>query len=285
MRSWLKGVGVVLLAGCGSKLPATNTQQSSAVIGAEGGTATSPDGIVSVTIPPGALSSDVSVTIETSTSPAAPSISEVYEIGPTGTQFATAAKISFQYGSISLGGADPATLRVATFASGAWQILSDAVVDANARIASATTMHLSPYALVAPSAAPTCATVYGGLNCGSVIITGGSSGAGGSVGAAQTSTPGCEPASCAGSGDVCAPYPGATVTACSDGPGGYTATCCFPAGGQACLATMQFEGCSIPLPDGGVSTTCPNPPRCATDMFACSQYSGATLQDCTDNPN
>lgn len=48
---------------------------------------------------------------------------------------------------------------------------------------------------------------------------------------------------------------------------------------------MQFEGCSVIGPDGGLTDVCPNLPRCATDTFACSQYSGATLQDCTDNPN
>ena len=184
---------------------------------------------------------------------------------------------------------------MATFASGSWQILSGALVDSSAGTASATTMHLSPYALVTTSvAAPTCATVYGGLTCRSIIggsssgaggsVSGGS-GAGGSVDAAQPDTPDCVPTTCAGSSDVCAPYPGAAATSCSDGPGGYTATCCFPAGGKACLATMQFEGCSVIGPDGGYTDTCPNPPRCATDTFACSQWSGATLQDCTDNSN
>jgi hypothetical protein len=48
---------------------------------------------------------------------------------------------------------------------------------------------------------------------------------------------------------------------------------------------MQFEGCSVNGPDGGLTSTCPNLPRCATDSFACSQYAGATLQDCTDNDN
>jgi hypothetical protein len=295
MGSLLKVAGVVLLvAGCGSKLPTTGAQQGT-VIGASGGMVVSSDGVVALTIPSGALTGDVAISIAPTNTPGGAS-SQAYEIGPTGTQFATPAKVTFSYGSLSLGGADPATLRVATFASGGWQILSTATFDWSARTISGTTAHLSPYALVivtgdggtvddagiAPGG-PACATVYGGVTCGSIII-GGSSGAGGSAGTVQQPAPDCVPTTCADS-DICAAYPGATVTACTDGPGGYTATCCFPAGGSACLATMQFEGCSVTGPDGGLTSTCPNLPRCATDTFACSQYSGATLQDCTDNAN
>jgi hypothetical protein len=305
MGSLLKVAGVALLvAACGSKLPATNTQQSSAVIGAAGGTVTSADGVVSVTIPAGALASDVTITVAPTTSPGAPTISEVYEIGPTGTQFATPATILFRYGSLNLGGTSASSLQLATFA-GSWVSLNAAVTDIDAETISAPTMHLSPYALVA-AGGPICATVSGGFTCtssgagGSIIIIGGtSSGAGGDIivggssgvggsGGTGTSQPAsdpavvCTPNTCAEAGDVCAPF-GAKLSGCTDGPNGYTASCCFPQSTGICMPTGGVQACGgQSTPDGGYTSVCLPKPTCATATDACSQYSGATLLDCTD---
>ncbi len=285
MRSSLKVAAAALLAaGCGSKLPATSSQQSSAVIGAAGGMVASADGIVAVTIPPGALSSDVTITVAPTTSPGAPTLSQVYEIGPTGTQFATAATILFHFGSVNLAGTAATSLQLATFAGG-WVPLNDAVTDLDAQTIAAPTMHLSPYALVA-AGSPVCATISGGLTCASTGSS--SSGAGGSSviitgNSLLASDPVvCTPNTCADAGDVCGPF-GGKLSSCTDGPNGYTAACCFPSTGP-CMPTGGVQACGGTFsPDGGYTSTCFPKPTCATATDACSQYPGATLFSCSDN--
>src|SRR4029079_15729510 len=93
--------------------------------------------------------------------PAAGAVSTVYEIGPTGTQFAMPVRLTLHYTDGSLASTRASMLRVATFAGGSWQILSGAEVDTNARTVSGLTTHLSPYAIIAGTVAnaKTCATI------------------------------------------------------------------------------------------------------------------------------
>ena len=288
MRSSLKVAAAALLAaGCGSKLPATSSRQSSAVIGSAGGTVVSADGIVAVTIPPGALTSDVTISVAPTTSPGAPTISQAYEIGPTGTEFATPATILFHFGSLNLAGTSATSLQLATFAGG-WLPLQSTVSDEVAKTIAGTTTHLSLYAIVAPGG-PVCATVSGGLTCVSSGPGSSGTGAGGSnsnstgTSLLASDTVICTPNACADAGDVCGPY-GAKMTGCTDGPDGYTATCCSPAGSGICMPTSGIQGGGfIYSPDGGVTTVSLPKPTCATATDPCSQYPGATLQSCNDN--
>lgn len=82
---------------CGGKTssgdaPAAQTSPSaSQVVGAAGGTVTTSDGAASVVIPQGALSSDVTVTIDKLTDVTIPGrqlLSDAFELGPDGTTFA-----------------------------------------------------------------------------------------------------------------------------------------------------------------------------------------------------
>src|SRR4029078_9600709 len=91
--------------------------------------------------------------------PAAGAVSTVYEIGPTGTQFAMPVTLTLHYDATALAGASESSLRVAAFAGGWWQLLPGAVVDTQARTVSGVTTHLSPYAIVTEAAGEKCATV------------------------------------------------------------------------------------------------------------------------------
>ena len=305
----------VTVLGCGSSGTSENMEMTSAVVGTSGGMLASSDGTLQVVIPPGALSNDVMVTIAPTPSPGAGSLGKVYEIGPTGTQFATPVTLTLDYSAVSLAGTDPSMLRVATFAAGSWQILSGASVDMQGRTVSGTTTHLSPYGITTAASGAMCATVAGGMSCGGFTggvdasAPAGSSGpapnggvaaafisdsAGGSVAASDggASAPNggapssCVPTTCAEATNACAGYPGATMTGCTDGPNGYMATCCFPSGGSICLAAAAGGGgCTQDCGVGGsCTTTCPPAPTCATatTATACGSLSGATLQDCTD---
>jgi hypothetical protein len=100
-------------------------------------------------VPPGALDHDVPITITPTSPPAAGSIGQVYEIGPTGTQFAQPASLRFAYTDAELAGQAPSDVAVSTIANGAWVAVADPSVDPSAHTITGTTSHLSPYALVA----------------------------------------------------------------------------------------------------------------------------------------
>ena len=248
LRSGLCVALVLAAAGCGSSLPTENDEMTSAVIGTAGGMLASSDGTLRVAIPAGALPGDVTVTIVPTMSPGSGAIGTVYELGPTGTQFAIPVTLTFGFSPNSLGTTDPALLRVATFAAGSWRILSGASLDPKGLTVSGTTTHLSPYGLTSAATGAMCATVSGGVSCsggtdngsgagtagmsGGVVASGGTTGAGGV-------TVSCTPSTCADATNACAAYPGATMTGCTDGPNGFMATCCFPSGGSICSASRH----------------------------------------------
>ena len=118
------------------------------MVGPSGGAVSSSDGNLAVNIPAGALPADVTITTEPAAAPAAGAVGTVYEIGPTGTQFAMPVTLTLHYDMAALSGATESSLRVATFAGGSWQLLPGAVVDTQAKTVSGVTTHLSPYAIV-----------------------------------------------------------------------------------------------------------------------------------------
>jgi hypothetical protein len=136
------GLSAVVAALAQGALIATNIGASGGVVGADG---------VTVSIPAGALSSDVPITIRLSAAPGPDgTVSPVFEIGPTGTQFAEPITIAFDYTDSELGDLPPSDFTVETVAdSGAsWTPLSQIVVDVYAHTIAGQTAHLSPYALV-----------------------------------------------------------------------------------------------------------------------------------------
>ena len=62
-----------------------------------GGAVTSSDGKLALSIPAGAVGSNVTITTEPATPPAAGAVGTVYEIGPSGTQFAMPVTLTLHY--------------------------------------------------------------------------------------------------------------------------------------------------------------------------------------------
>jgi len=122
---------------------ATNIGPKGGVIGADG---------VTVSIPAGALSSDVPITIQRGAVPGPNgTIGEVFDIGPTGAQFAEPVTIAFDYTDTELGSLPPSDFAVETSTAdlgASWTPLSQIVVDVYAHTIAGQTTHLSPYALV-----------------------------------------------------------------------------------------------------------------------------------------
>src|SRR5262245_2521689 len=98
-RTWWGVVLIFAVVACGtsptSSPPGSNGTHAEQTVGATGGTAVSSDGMLTVTIPEGALSADTIITVEEISSPIAGSIGVTYEIGPTGTQFKNPVTLSF----------------------------------------------------------------------------------------------------------------------------------------------------------------------------------------------
>ncbi len=143
---------VAVAAACSSSSSTTpggtgTDTQAQKTVGAAGGDVSTPDGVLTVTIPPGARPADTQITIQEISSAPAGSIGKAYEIGPSGTQFAVAVTLAFKYAGADLLGNDPASLEAATIVNGDWVPLTGDAIDVGAQTASGTTMHLSPYGL------------------------------------------------------------------------------------------------------------------------------------------
>jgi hypothetical protein len=115
-------------------------------IGPDGGS-TQSDGVV-VTIPAGAVIQSLTVTITPIAAPVPGAIGQVFDIGPTGTQFELPIRIGLPEDSVELAGLSSSAVALCTVVDGAWQALPGHFVDSNAVTVGGTTTHLSPYALV-----------------------------------------------------------------------------------------------------------------------------------------
>jgi hypothetical protein len=131
--------------------PATTTSTGHGVVGASGGDVATADGLLTVSVPSGALPADTTITISEIASPASGAIGKAYEIGPSGTQFAVPVTLKFKYAGDDLLGNDPSSLEVATIVGSDWVALSGNAVDTSTQIASGQTTHLSPYGIHAKS--------------------------------------------------------------------------------------------------------------------------------------
>jgi hypothetical protein len=129
----------ICVAACSS--PAPNTKSVSAIIGGSGGALTSSDGMVTLTVPAGALSSNVTIIIGLATGVPSGIVSQAYEIGPTGTTFAVPATLTMPL----IGGLTALPLAIATVVNGQWSPLATEVADDGL---SAQLEHLSPYAVI-----------------------------------------------------------------------------------------------------------------------------------------
>jgi hypothetical protein len=128
---------LALLLGCGPSIGTVT-----ATVGAEGGMLTSSDGILTLTIPAGALADSIQISI--GGAPSAPQddqrIGAAYAIEPTGTMFAVAATLAMS-NKLRAG-----NLAIATVVNGEWSTLASQV---DSMQVTANIDHLSVYELVA----------------------------------------------------------------------------------------------------------------------------------------
>jgi hypothetical protein len=247
-----RGCAVLLTACSATEAPGPSVDASAgtaqATIGPSGGSVASPDGVITVSIPPGALDHAVTFTIGATAAPLSGAVGPVFEVGPSGTRFAAPASVAIRYTPAELEGGTPSDLVVATVFGGNWQALAAGLVDPATSTVSGETPHLSPFGLVhaielvTPDAgtpaeasagidasAPADASVPEGSAEGAVDAPGEAETGQGEAGACTVES--FPAGTCSSpSQPLCSDLPATVAVSCNDNPGGggYAATCCPP---------------------------------------------------------
>lgn len=121
---------------------------STASLTSAGGTLTSADGKLKLTVPEGALNAPATISIQPIGNSAPGRIGSGYRLQPEGMVFAKPVQISFTYADGDLPGSSADALGVATQKSdGTWRWL-DGTLDRTARTVTAATTHFSDWSLV-----------------------------------------------------------------------------------------------------------------------------------------
>lgn len=121
----------------------------SATIGATGGSMTTADGKIALTIPAGALASDTVISIQPITNHAHGGLGAGYRFSPDGQTFALPVALEFAYTDQDLAGSDSAILGAAfQTVAGYWTWLSTPTVDSVGKTVSISTTHFSDFSLV-----------------------------------------------------------------------------------------------------------------------------------------
>lgn len=156
LPSILIALVLLIIGSCGKENPADAgdppppppTQEDPMKVGSDGGSVSNQDSTVTLAIPSGALSSEVTFTIEETTSHAGDAVGKVYDIGPAGTQFDPQATLSIKYDETDLpAGARKGDLKLVTAENGSWKELTT-TVDEQKNTVSAEISHLSVYGIL-----------------------------------------------------------------------------------------------------------------------------------------
>ncbi len=133
-------------------------------IGPEGGTLASPDGRLTLTVPPDALTETIPFSIQPITNKAGNGIGQAYRLEPDGKAFTTPLEIRLRYDEKDLDGTVPDALMIAyQDQNGSWRGQTTAKLDQTAKTLTISTTHFTDFAFLARiRMSPVNATVYVG---------------------------------------------------------------------------------------------------------------------------
>lgn len=147
------GSATITATAGGHSASALVTVKDGAVIGVNGGIVTVLGGSVTLTVPHGAVASNVQITIEPATNPTASARlvgGTAIELGPTGQQFNVPVQLSIRYAPAQLpAGASEQLLRINRDAGGSWQPVIGSTADVTAKIVTASLTSFSTYSVLA----------------------------------------------------------------------------------------------------------------------------------------
>ncbi|MEZ4220484.1 MAG: hypothetical protein R3B13_06090 [Polyangiaceae bacterium] len=126
-----------------------NGSPASGVIGPAGGKLQSPDGLLTLTVPAGALAADTTLTIQPITNFAPGGIGSAYRLGPEGQTFAAPVTLTHTYSDSDVVGSAAEALGIAFQTSdGHWQWETSSSVDLGAKTTAVSTTHFSDWSMV-----------------------------------------------------------------------------------------------------------------------------------------
>jgi hypothetical protein len=144
---------VTITATADGRLASTQvTVKEGALVGAAGGTVTALNGVVTLTVPAGALQTNTMVTVETATStPASPRLvsGTAVELGPPGQAFGVPVQLKLRYTpSLLPTGASEQLLQINRVSGGTWETVSGSAVDVTAKTVTASLSGFSVYSIL-----------------------------------------------------------------------------------------------------------------------------------------
>lgn len=142
---------LILVPACGGDDEPAGPDGPDDVVGPDGGTLTFEDGKVSLSVPAGAVSSDLQVSVAPGTGPASELLvaGTTWDLGPDGTTFASPVTLTVGYESGALpAGVREAELVLARSQGGGWQPVPGSVVNAGANSVAAPLSGFSVYGVV-----------------------------------------------------------------------------------------------------------------------------------------
>ncbi len=118
-------------------------------IGTAGGSLSSPDGGITITIPSGALTTDTTIGIQPITNTAGAGIGAAYRLSPSGQTFAKPVTLSFPYTDTDLNGTYAAALGIAyQDDTGRWEWQDGVALDTAAKTLTVASTHFSDWSKV-----------------------------------------------------------------------------------------------------------------------------------------
>lgn len=118
------------------------------IIGSSGGSLESADGMISLTIPEGALSADKEISIQPISNEAPLGLGKGYRLEPEGTIFSKPVELTIQYNEAMLAGTPGDFLWIVTqAANGSWSAALKSSVDKGSETVAVNIMHFSDWAL------------------------------------------------------------------------------------------------------------------------------------------
>jgi hypothetical protein len=129
-------------------------------IGSAGGSIASPDGRITVDVPPNAVSGPVDFSIQPITNLAHGGLGNAYRLEPSEQKFATPIKVSFNFDTQELKGIIPEALAVAyQDKTGVWQAFKTVNVDQASKTLTVATTHFTDFSLWTVRLSPEKATL------------------------------------------------------------------------------------------------------------------------------
>jgi hypothetical protein len=150
-HSWLLLLVLIYSSGCEKKESTPLIKSTEIKIGIAGGNTATPSGNLTIAVPPGALSQDVTIKIETIAEVAPQGIGSTLKLSPEGTEFQKPVTLTFKYDEAELAQKKtyPELLRIVTREKGKdWEILNQVRLDKANKTISVETTHFSDWSIV-----------------------------------------------------------------------------------------------------------------------------------------